>query len=168
MKKNNKKGFTLVELVIVVAVMAVLVAVAIPTIGSIKGSAEDSVAKSNAKTIESIIKLADANADGTGNVGAGVIAKAIFDAKLGLKTENNKTPTFWYSPTTGAVTVDKTGATQPADAWKIEFSNYAPKETATFGATVDGVVITPTEKDTNAATGYKTGTAVNYPEKPAA
>ena len=35
MKKNNKKGFTLVELVIVVAVMAVLVAVAIPTIGSI-------------------------------------------------------------------------------------------------------------------------------------
>ena len=35
--KNNKKGFTLVELVIVVAVMAVLVAVAIPTIGSVKG-----------------------------------------------------------------------------------------------------------------------------------
>ena len=43
MKKNNKKGFTLVELVIVVAVMAVLVAVAIPTVGSIKASADSAV-----------------------------------------------------------------------------------------------------------------------------
>ena len=55
--KNNKKGFTLVELVIVVAVMAVLVAVAIPTVKSVVGTAETTVAKTNARTIESQIKL---------------------------------------------------------------------------------------------------------------
>ena len=35
MKKNNKKGFTIVELVIVIAVIAILAAVLIPTFSSI-------------------------------------------------------------------------------------------------------------------------------------
>lgn len=115
MKKNNKKGFTLVELVIVVAVMAVLVAVAIPTIGSITGKATDAVGKSNAKTIESIIKLAEADVDG-GKVPAETIATAIYDAKLGITqgTESGAAaPTFYYNPTTGKVVATElpTGAT---------------------------------------------------------
>lgn len=35
MKKNNKKGFTLVELVIVIAVIAVLSAILVPTFGNV-------------------------------------------------------------------------------------------------------------------------------------
>ena len=35
MKRNNKKGFTIVELVIVIAVIAILAAVMIPTFGGI-------------------------------------------------------------------------------------------------------------------------------------
>ena len=35
MKKNNKKGFTIVELVIVIAVIAILAAVLIPTFSSV-------------------------------------------------------------------------------------------------------------------------------------
>ena len=35
MKKNNRKGFTIVELVIVIAVIAILAAVMIPTFGGI-------------------------------------------------------------------------------------------------------------------------------------
>ena len=89
MKKNNKKGFTLVELVIVVAVMAVLVAVAIPTIGSIKGSADSAVLQTNCRTMESIIKLAEAEIN-KGTDGANVaiedddVVDAINDAKLGI------------------------------------------------------------------------------------
>ena len=100
MKKNNKKGFTLVELVIVVAVMAVLVAVAIPTVSSITGEARTAVAESNAKTIESVIKLEEANLTKTNaTLTTESIAIALFEAKLGIEAES----VFYYNPTTGAV-----------------------------------------------------------------
>lgn len=104
--KNNKKGFTLVELVIVVAVMAVLVAVAIPTVSSIVGTAEDAVDNSNAKTIESLIKLEEAKmsneAGTTATVGASNIDDAITEGKLGLDGS------FVYDPVTGVVSVGTT------------------------------------------------------------
>ena len=49
-KSNNKKGFTLVELVIVVAVIAILSAILIPTIGSVIKDAKDAAVKSDIKT----------------------------------------------------------------------------------------------------------------------
>ena len=44
MKKINKKGFTIVELVIVIAVIAILAAVMIPTFSGIVGKANESAA----------------------------------------------------------------------------------------------------------------------------
>lgn len=104
MKKTNKKGFTLVELVIVVAVMAILVAVAIPTVKSITNDATEAVHDSNARTIESMIKLAEAEAaneaeDGVGSLDANGIETALTKAKLGIEEGS-----YTYNPTTGAVT----------------------------------------------------------------
>ena len=86
--KKNKKGFTLVELVIVVAVMAVLIAVAIPTVTSITQTAKLTVADTNARTIESTLKLAEADKSKDGDVILALSAQEIFDAiddaKLGL------------------------------------------------------------------------------------
>ena len=48
MKKTNKKGFTIVELVIVIAVIAILAAVMIPTFGGIIDRANQSAAKQEA------------------------------------------------------------------------------------------------------------------------
>ncbi len=42
MKKNNRKGFTILELVIVIAVIAILATVLIPTFGSIIEKANNS------------------------------------------------------------------------------------------------------------------------------
>ena len=47
MKKNNKKGFTLAELLIVVAIIAVLVAIAIPVFTTQLEKSRDSVSVSN-------------------------------------------------------------------------------------------------------------------------
>lgn len=46
MKRKLKKGFTLVELVIVIAVIAILSAVLIPTFGNVINNAKESAAKS--------------------------------------------------------------------------------------------------------------------------
>ena len=49
MRKNNKKGFTIVELVIVIAVIAILAAVLIPTFASMINKANESKALQEAK-----------------------------------------------------------------------------------------------------------------------
>jgi prepilin-type N-terminal cleavage/methylation domain-containing protein len=59
-KKTNKKGFTLVELVMVVALIAILAAIAVPTVTNVISTANENVDKSNAQTIELTLKTADA------------------------------------------------------------------------------------------------------------
>ncbi len=49
--KNNRKGFTIVELVIVIAVIAILAAVLIPTFGNIIEKAQYTAAKQEAKNL---------------------------------------------------------------------------------------------------------------------
>lgn len=49
MKKNNRKGFTIVELVIVIAVIAILAAVLIPTFSNMVSKANDSAALQEAR-----------------------------------------------------------------------------------------------------------------------
>lgn len=49
MKKNNKKGFTIVELVIVIAVIAILAAVLIPTFSGVVNKANQNAAMQEAR-----------------------------------------------------------------------------------------------------------------------
>lgn len=123
MKKNNKKGFTLVELVIVVAVMAVLVAVAIPVIGNITNSAQNAVDESNARTIESMIKVSEAKLssdvvatidDGSDPVDdqnttyAQFVQTELTAAKLGITGTSSADKVFYYDIATGNCTISKT------------------------------------------------------------
>lgn len=121
--KNNKKGFTLVELVIVVAVMAILVAVAIPTIGSISGTAKEAVQDTNARSIESIIKLAEAEASKNGTGVTTVTEQQVWDAltaaKLGIEEG-----TYCYDVEKGTVTYG--AGTAGEKVYNITFAKTAP------------------------------------------
>ena len=64
MKKNNKKGFTLAELLIVVAIIAVLVAVAIPVFTAQLHKAQDATEIANARSL-----YAERQADFLSNAG---------------------------------------------------------------------------------------------------
>lgn len=80
--KKNKKGFTLVELVIVIAVLAILAAIAVPTVTNVLNSANVNTDASNAQTIELALKSAYAEASATPWSGAPAAADLTVDQAL--------------------------------------------------------------------------------------
>ena len=86
MKRNNKKGFTIVELVIVIAVIAILSAVLIPTFGGITQKAQASAAKQEARnkyTEYYANDLSDGKIDGNADGEAMNVTGYEFDATAG-------------------------------------------------------------------------------------
>ena len=76
MKRMNKKGFTIVELVIVIAVIAILAAVLIPTFSGVITKAQESAAIQEAAALYKeayALHLADGTLDG--NEGTTAIEK---------------------------------------------------------------------------------------------
>ena len=102
MKKlfKNKKGFTLVELMVVVAIMGVLVAVAIPVFNNVTKKAKVQTCATNCRTIEGAISQMKTLEQSTEDLSKSVT----------LTAENFKTEKFYNS------TLDKFIKEFPTDA----------------------------------------------------
>ncbi len=98
MKKSLKKGFTLVELVIVIAVIAILSAVLIPTFGNVIQNSKDTAAFSNAKSAIDSYTISQADNGNTANLANGWVVvftgKTNYEAKT--LTLDNSTYIFEY------------------------------------------------------------------------
>lgn len=60
-KKRNKKGFTLVELVVVIAILGILAAIAVPKLAGSRDNAKAKANEANIRTIESAISIYQAD-----------------------------------------------------------------------------------------------------------
>ena len=65
MKKMNKKGFTLMEMLIVIAIIAILIAIAIPTFTSALDKAKQKTDLANVRALKSLVAADFMLNDGT-------------------------------------------------------------------------------------------------------
>ena len=136
-KKNTNAGFSLVELIVVIAIMAILVAVLAPTLISKK---QDSKETTTISTTSKVRHTAE-NAMGT---------EAVYDAIVPAKTEAG-TATAQYTIAKGDCTVTAgDGAPDGADVTKLKdeldtiIGSFKFKSKELKGT--DGIKITVTEK----------------------
>lgn len=65
LKNKNKKGFTLIELIVVIAIIGILAAIAIPRFSGFQGSANVKAAKTTMQTIQTAIQSVAADKNTT-------------------------------------------------------------------------------------------------------
>lgn len=87
-KINNKKGFTLVELVVVIAVLGILSAIAVPRFSSMQLNAQQKADEASARTIASAVTMALAEKNGT-QPEATDINKFLNDIEVTVKNDGN-------------------------------------------------------------------------------
>ncbi|MEG1549896.1 MAG: prepilin-type N-terminal cleavage/methylation domain-containing protein [Ruthenibacterium sp.] len=136
---KNKKGFTLIELIVVLAILAVIAAIAVPTaFGSIEKAqiaADTATVDSinSAIRMEAILEKADAK-----NVGTATVADAITHADMSnwatAKPQSSKSVITWN------VATDKTiGQFTYASTGKDVKATWADMVTAAIGSLADTV-----------------------------
>ena len=81
MKKMNKKGFTLIEMLVVIAIIAVLVSIIIPTVTSATDKADAAAIAANLRSVKAEIVTA-ALTDDTTSVWAGIDLDTAGDVTL--------------------------------------------------------------------------------------
>lgn len=106
---KNKKGFTLIELMVVVAIIGILVLMSLRTYASQKERATNSVAKANASTVQTMLVGYMGSHDILVVSAADDITAALNDvvAETGTPLESMVNP---YSATAGVYHIDTGGA----------------------------------------------------------
>jgi len=56
-RKDNQKGFTLVELMVVVVIIGILIAIAVPIYRNIQTNAQANACKANIRTIQGVLEV---------------------------------------------------------------------------------------------------------------
>lgn len=107
--RNNKKGFTLIEMIVVIVIIAILVALAVPAVMGYVSDAREAKLKSAASAGSTTITTAMAKAESLGKL-SDEMAQIIIDGKKASGADTIKLCTDAYSKAeeNGDVTVNTT------------------------------------------------------------
>ncbi|MGE5496208.1 MAG: prepilin-type N-terminal cleavage/methylation domain-containing protein [Burkholderiales bacterium] len=90
--RKNRKGFTLIELIVVIAILAILAAIAIPSFIGVTENANNTVVLANARTLVSSINAYNTLVD-TGSGGTKITS--ITASETGAATLKSALGTWW-------------------------------------------------------------------------
>ncbi len=145
-------GFTLIELMVVLLIMAILLAIAIPTFLGVKGGAQDRAAQSNLETALQNGKAVYGNNQTYGTPGQARTALTSSEASLTFvsdstpSTSQNQISVLTDTTGNGLVVVNKSAA---GDCWGI-----LTDETTTIGTSAAGLATAWPNLPTTAGTYY--------------
>jgi type IV pilus assembly protein PilA len=107
--KNNNKGFSLLELLIVVAIILIIATIAIPSLLRSRQAANESAAVANTRTINTAqVTYLSSAAGSYGDLDSLILAKLIDDTFTGIKAG------YRYDITLGSGNQDYTVTADPA------------------------------------------------------
>ena len=128
MNKLNKKGFTLIEMLVVIAIIAVLVSIIIPVVGNSTDKAKGAADAANLRSAlaEIQIKVLDGDVATTNGFVAASSAEGLSDSLKKMESKYTEGAKLYYSVDPGDKSVDVmfSKSTTESEGHDLEYYQY--------------------------------------------